>query len=164
MFKEIITQKYFCDLCGEEIDGAVFSPIWGRLLPDSDGNYERDGDIINVDICHNCVDKAEKMIFLLFQQNNEAETEVTEIDKNSEKIDAKPQKIDAKEKKGGRKSNLDDGKIMALHRAGWSAAKIAEEFGVSSWTIGQHIKKAEASGAFVDEFPDPGEMEGEDED
>ena len=157
MYKEIIVQKYFCDLCKKEIPGSVFSPVWGELKPDGEGNYERNGDIINVDICYNCVDKAEKMIFNLFQKDDEAEEKTTEIDKNSEKIDEKPQKTNAK----GRKSNLDDGKIMALRRAGWNNTKIAEEFGVSSWTISQHIKKAEASGAFVDNFE---ETEGEYED
>ena len=48
---------------------------------------------------------------------------------------------------------------MALRRAGWNYSQIAEEFGVSSWTIGQHVKKAEAAGAFVEDFE-----EGKDED
>ena len=34
---------------------------------------------------------------------------------------------------------LDHGKIMALHRAGWSTAKIADEMGCTAQTIRNHI-------------------------
>lgn len=168
MVKETIILEYTCDLCKKPIRSEVYSPAWATLNLDGDGNYDRDGDLINIDLCRDCAPKANKMIVDLFQQE-EAETKITEIDENSEKIDVKPQIIDAnsekvdeepqkvdkkprKRSKGGKKSTLDDGKIMALRRAGWTNAKIAEEFGVSGWTIGQHVKKIEAGGAFVEDF------------
>lgn len=133
MVKEIVKQIAYCDLCGKEITDSIFSPIWGELKPDGDGNYDRDGDIIGVDICGGCKDRAEKRIL---RDILHPEEKATENDKNSEK----------KVKKSygrGHHSNLDDGKIMALRRAGWSMAKIAEEFGVSSVTIGKHIRRME---------------------
>lgn len=45
-----------------------------------------------------------------------------------------------KKKQTGRKK-LDHGKIMALHRAGWSNAKIAEEMGTTKGTISVTISK-----------------------
>lgn len=45
-----------------------------------------------------------------------------------------------------KKPPIDDGKIMALSRAGWSVAKIADEMGVTSNTIYNHIKKMEEKG------------------
>lgn len=40
-----------------------------------------------------------------------------------------------------RRKNLDEGKIRALHKAGWSNEKIAEEMGTTGVTIGNRIKK-----------------------
>lgn len=162
MLKEVTVQHYFCDLCGKEITGSIFSPIWGELKPDGDGNYERDGDIINADVCGDCKDEAGQMIFKLFQ----ATEKVTEFDENSEKSDEKPPKNDKKGKKRkstGAKVALDDGKIMALHRAGWSQAKIAEELGVSAATINRRIKEINAS-AFVEKFPEDRKKEEKNED
>ena len=42
--------------------------------------------------------------------------------------------------------NLDNGKIAALHRAGWSNEKIADEMGVTGVTIGNRIKKMRERG------------------
>lgn len=153
MLKEVTTLHYYCDKCGKEITDTVYSPIWGELYPAADENYNRDGDIINVDVCEACKDEAEKMIFGLFHPEEEAETEITENDKNSEESDENAQIPPENEEKptrgNGRRSDLDDGKILALRRAGWSLAKIAEEMGVSQGTISNHLKNMNAS-AFVD--------------
>ena len=168
MVKETIILEYTCDLCKNPIRSEVYSPVWATLSLDGDGNYNRDGDLINVDLCRDCAKKADRMIVDLFTAEK-AEEKITEIDEtsevsevssevideNCEEADEKPQKVDKKPRKrskGGKKSTLDDGKIMALRRAGWTNAKIAEEFGVSGWTIGQHVKKIEAGGAFVEDF------------
>jgi len=42
-------------------------------------------------------------------------------------------------KQRGRK-NIDTGKIIALHNAGWSNVKIADEMGLSPITIGKYVK------------------------
>ena len=42
--------------------------------------------------------------------------------------------------------NLDNGKIAALHRAGWSNEKIADELRTTGVTIGNRIKKMKERG------------------
>lgn len=36
---------------------------------------------------------------------------------------------------------IDTGKIIALHRAGWSQNKIADELGVAQSTVGKYIRQ-----------------------
>ena len=49
-----------------------------------------------------------------------------------------------KKKKPGPKPTIDLGKVKALHQAGWSNLKIADEMGVSGATIGYHLKRMES--------------------
>ena len=49
------------------------------------------------------------------------------------------------QKNGTKRSNLDDGKILALRNAGWTYKKIADEMGVSDVTIISHLKKMQAA-------------------
>ena len=49
-----------------------------------------------------------------------------------------------RKKKPGKKPSIDLGKVKALHRAGWSNLKIADEMGVSGATIGYHLKRMES--------------------
>ena len=39
------------------------------------------------------------------------------------------------------KKRIDDGKIVALRKAGWSMNKIAEEMGITPLTVSNHLKK-----------------------
>lgn len=39
------------------------------------------------------------------------------------------------------KKQIDTGKLLALHKAGWSNAKIANELGVSDVTVGKYLKQ-----------------------
>lgn len=50
---------------------------------------------------------------------------------------------EAKPKPDPGKARVDHGKIMALHRAKWSNAKIADEIGCSIQTVINHIKMEE---------------------
>lgn len=52
---------------------------------------------------------------------------------------------ESKSSKYGRK-NLDEGKIGALHKAGWTNEKIAEEMGTTGVTIGARLKKMKERG------------------
>ena len=38
-------------------------------------------------------------------------------------------------------TKIDPGKIVALHEAGWSTAKIADEIGTTTVTVRNHLKK-----------------------
>lgn len=64
---------------------------------------------------------------------------VEAVDKFMEKIEIRPVR-----KRGGGKRPLDDGKIGALRRAGWSLAKIADEMGCSAQTVANRLAKMEA--------------------
>ena len=46
-----------------------------------------------------------------------------------------------KEEPKKKRKTIDHGKIMALHRAGWSVAKIADEMRVSDQTVRNHIQQ-----------------------
>lgn len=47
-----------------------------------------------------------------------------------------------------KKSAIDIGKIRALHNAGWSITKIADEMGISYPTVSKYVKLAEAEAAY----------------
>ena len=51
-----------------------------------------------------------------------------------------PVKAD-KPSKETKKQGIDHGKIVALHEAGWSTAKIADEMGTTTVTVRNHLKK-----------------------
>ena len=55
------------------------------------------------------------------------------------KKEEKPAPI--KEVKGGKKKQLDDGKMLALRKAGWTYAKIADEMGCAEQTVINHLKE-----------------------
>lgn len=44
-------------------------------------------------------------------------------------------------KSTGGKKQIDMGKLMALHKAGWSNVKIADELGISDVTVGKYLKQ-----------------------
>lgn len=54
-------------------------------------------------------------------------------------------KLDPPEKEKPKKK-LDDGKMLALRRAGWSYEKIADEMGCATQTVINHIKEKEDRG------------------
>lgn len=49
-----------------------------------------------------------------------------------------------KRKRGGQRKPIDDGKIGALRKAGWSLVKIADEMGCSPQTVANRLAKMEA--------------------
>lgn len=54
----------------------------------------------------------------------------------------KPAETAITDKKPGKsRKQIDTGKIMALHNAGWTNAKIADEMGLSAVTVGKYVKK-----------------------
>ena len=47
---------------------------------------------------------------------------------------------------GGKRKQVDVGKMFALKKAGWSQVKIADELGVSEATVSAYLKKGEQDG------------------
>lgn len=62
--------------------------------------------------------------------------------------DAIPEKPEEEPKAKPKKQpqKIDHGKIMALHKAGWSVAKIADEMKCSEQAVRNHLQKEEANG------------------
>lgn len=61
-------------------------------------------------------------------------------------VDPKPEAKPEPEKKAEAKKaapKIDHGKIMALHKAGWTATKIADEVGCSVQTVINHVNRDE---------------------
>ena len=106
---------YECDRCGKElhIGESWFSAEW-------DGG--------RLDFCGDCQNKAIEALKIITLQPSEEE----------------PKKVIPKAPTGGdrRSLKLDLGKIAALHAAGWSNAKIAQEMGCSPQSIGNYLPKA----------------------
>lgn len=44
---------------------------------------------------------------------------------------------------GAKRKKVDVGKLLALHQAGWSNVKIADELGISNVTVANYLKKME---------------------
>lgn len=53
----------------------------------------------------------------------------------------------AESKKKGGPAGIDHGKLIALHKAGWSIEKIADEMGCTTTTVRNHIRQEEQNGA-----------------
>lgn len=66
-----------------------------------------------------------------------------EIPGSTRKTDP-PKEAPAKDEKAtGKRKTLDDAKMLALRKAGWSYEKIADEMGCSAQTVVNHIKGRE---------------------
>ena len=59
----------------------------------------------------------------------------------------KPAKQPKAEPKKGGPAGIDHGKLIALHKAGWSIEKIADEMGCTTTTVRNHIRQEEQNGA-----------------
>ena len=71
------------------------------------------------------------------------------IEEEDPQPEAKPEpehKPKTESKKKGGPAGIDHGKLIALHKAGWSTAKIADELGCSSQTVLNHIKQEQDDG------------------
>ena len=58
-------------------------------------------------------------------------------------VDSTPPPKKKLTKSAGGKKQIDMGKLMALHKAGWSNVKIADELGISDVTVGKYLKQTE---------------------
>lgn len=119
---------WYCDRCKEQITGGaniyrLGTDVWSSDADEDDAEYEP-----GAELCEKCYNHIDEFIALAIRNPNlvcsvgEAQT-------------PKP------EKAGTNRINLDLGKIRALHEAGWSNAKIAEEMHTSTFTIAGRLKE-----------------------
>ena len=116
--RKVVT-TYFCDKCGKELHDLIFTlKLSSRVEVEGEWTQESDDTVVIEDLCEDCAEKVMNAI-----------------------------KDAGKEKKrsaGGRPSKkieIDLGKVSALHRAGWTDAKIAEEFHCSVSTLRNRVRE-----------------------
>ena len=75
--------------------------------------------------------------------NEEAEKMGLNIVKAQKPIAELEDEDEPEEPKNGKRRPIDDGKILALRKAGWSLQKIADEMHLSYTTVQNHLKNME---------------------
>ena len=87
---------------------------------------------------------------MFFRRQPAMEVELVE---SAEIEKAQPDPLPAGKKRGPKKA-LDVGKLVALHNAGWPAAKIADELRVTERTVYAHLQKFREEGESREENTD----------
>ena len=87
---------------------------------------------------------------MFFRREPAMEVELAE---SAETEPAQPDSPPAGKKRGPKKA-LDVGKLVALHNAGWPAAKIADELRVTERTVYAHLQKMREEGKSHEENTD----------
>lgn len=113
--------KYYCDRCGKEITGGTISinPVYNGSAFENGFVYT---DTSNRDYCQECTEE-----IYVFMMANSPKKQIAAEPKKEEK--PKPAK------------KVDEGKVMALKKAGWSHKKIAEEMGCSDSFISRIVSR-----------------------
>lgn len=116
-----------CDRCGCEITGKHAYRLMPQVVETDTCDISQEQpyhDEWERDYCGKCAGAA--LNFL--HQTPEAAGEIPPLMK----------------KPARRKSTLDEGKVQALKKAGWTNTKIADEMGVTSTTIANCLKRCES--------------------
>ena len=118
---------FYCDRCGCLTNDIT--QIGNRRL-DTESGQAIDEEWA-AELCPKCYQEIDgAIIHMIWHPEYKAPTQVISLT-------AKPKKAT-----NSRKLDLDLGKIAALHNAGWTNQKIADEMGVSSVTIGNRMQEA----------------------
>lgn len=147
-----------CDRCGEEIKGYPVKIVpeyvdreTGDIWPDNDEHLPEWAEkIIDKDFCEECTRKIVRFAFGGIKENPDFKKVVDEMvdgvtpphqlkilmgEKDNQGVMAQVDRLEEMvngmipEKKG--RNRIDYGKVMALTKAGWSAAQIADEMGLN---------------------------------
>ncbi len=141
-------QKIVCDRCGKEITGypvEIFPQYVDRehgeeIWPDNDDPLpDRAESMIEKEFCVECTKRIVRFALGGLKVNAEFEQAVQEMVKDVTPPD-RTENDDVSDKDTGkqeksRRNKIDTGKVMALTNAGWSAAKIADEMGISTQAV-----------------------------
>lgn len=133
-----------CDRCGREITGYPVM-IAAEYVDRESGDFLEPGEALpdlsekikGRDFCEKCAGKIARYALGGMKENEEFAKAVEEMAKNAppnepekEAENNTPDSRSSKEKKA-RMAKIDTGKVMALTKAGWSAAQIADEMRIS---------------------------------
>lgn len=114
----------YCDRCGKEITGTVYQLAVFTSEPGK--SYDLGDDVeadTGAELCEECFEIVDKA----------TENAVNNVS------DPEPQ---PKPRRAANRIDLDLGKMVALRNAGWSIAKIADEFRVSEQTVRNRMPEA----------------------
>lgn len=108
-----------CDACGKKVGDRGFRVVFGWESATEAGRLdspETDG----LDFCEACMKDIQRMVFRLTAPEEPARAE-------QKRVTGRPK--------------VDRGKVKALHDAGWSPAKIADEMGCSYQIVYRILEK-----------------------
>lgn len=138
--------RILCDRCGREVEGypvKIIPELTDRdndkLIPENVQSPEWVEKIQDKDFCEACTEKIVRYALGGMKKNPEFEEAVKDMmESTASGSDRKKMKTvsaaDGEDGKSG-KSKIDTGKIMALTKAGWSAAQIADEMKINSQAV-----------------------------
>lgn len=136
-----------CDRCGKESVPSETQRIgWIGLNwqnPDTDDLTEDKNPLAGKDYCEDCM---RDIAAFIENQPTEINIELPEDDPVTNKIDETLGPVKKPKKNPPKKKGIDKGKIKALHDAGWSKTKIADEMGVSVQAVSYHLDRMPEGG------------------
>lgn len=117
--------KRFCDTCGAEIGNLQYN------MQISKSSIFESISMREFDLCEKCM---QKIIKAAERHSWEAPNILEEI------------KGEDVPKRGGKKKEIDYGKVGALHKAGWTGKAIAADLGISEGHVSQILKRLREEG------------------
>lgn len=130
-------RKIICDCCGREITGNPMELCWsfrdrltGDIITQDSGTpamQKKLEQMKNREYCEECVGMSIESLFRFQGDHDRMEKEQEE--------DSRP-----------KRKKLDEGKVIALKEAGWSAKMIAEEFGCSLQAVYKLLVRLKKAG------------------
>lgn len=129
--------NYYCDKCGKLITGPKFqlATYWTDL--EDPNEFEWDVDK-GADLCEDCNKECDDMVAWFIQHRD------YHIGAPAEKPEPAPKRQNIKHGTGGKKKDLDLGRMAALRNAGWSYEKIADDLRCSAQTVANRMEEAQA--------------------
>lgn len=138
--------RILCDRCSREISGYPVRIVPEQVDRDSGDSYPDNNrlpewaeKILDKDFCVACTEKIVRYALGGMKKNPEFEEAVKDMMESTapRSNQEKTQNVsdtDEEDRKSG-KSKIDAGKIMALTKAGWSAAQIADEMKINTQAV-----------------------------
>lgn len=132
--------NYYCDKCGEQITGPKYQlgVFWTDMEDPVDGAWDLD---TGADLCEDCYKECDDMVAWFIKHPAH---HFSAPNDPVEQPDPKPKRKNIKHGTGGRKKDLDLGRMAALRNAGWSLEKIADELRCSAQTVANRMEEAQA--------------------
>lgn len=124
---------FYCDRCGKQIpDKSIMHQLMTKLVDVLDvctSGFAEEEEEEGAELCADCYKEIDDMVAFM-------------VENPTIHFDGGKQIVPKDPKKQNNRAKLDIGKIGALHNAGWTNQKIADEMGVSSVTIGNRMQEA----------------------